>query len=181
MSTVVDRRAVLGAIGAAIAAGSSADVPAGIAGIVGPAPADPPMKVFPFKWWYSPDDEGVFDDLCATKEEALRLLAEQGQGLIAECRPQEYDLRISGSCILDFLYDQNCDKTYESFLETTPDEVNDLGDMVSAAVEAWAKKHAIDTVAWAFAETRNIIHFGEIDGPLAAQAGLIANADGAPP
>jgi hypothetical protein len=121
-----------------------------------------PLPAYPFKWWFSYD--GVwYSDECDTKEEALARLADYGEGLIAECQRKDYDLDLSGDEIIEMLYGQNEEAIGEGeFLETTSEQVRDLGKMVSTAIEQWVRKHKIDTSAWSFGAVRNKIKFESI-------------------
>jgi hypothetical protein len=86
-----------------------------------------------------------------------------GEGLIAECQRQDYDLSVDGGSIIEMLYGQNEDRIGDSeFLEDVTDaQADDLGKMVSEAISSWARKHKIDTTAWAFGKVRNQLRFGE--------------------
>jgi len=131
-----------------------------------PAAADAmasPPPIHPFKWWFGFTDE-VFNEECETREEALRLLAQYGEGLIAECQRQNYDLSLEGDTIIEALYGQNEERIGDGeFLEdATAAQVDDLGKMVSETIELWARKHKIDTFAWSFGVVRNRVRFEEL-------------------
>jgi hypothetical protein len=150
----MERRQFLKATAAAVAipvAGLPATAPLAAA----EAAALPTLPPYPFQWWVSYDGE-VYSEQCDTREEALRIAKECGHRFIAECQRQDYDLEIEGDAILEILYGQNEEAIGDSeFIECTREQERDLGKMVSDAVEAWARKHKIDTMAWSFGVVRN--------------------------
>lgn len=125
------------------------------------AAAPPAPAAYPWSWWYcyggSYDEH--FTEEFHTKEAALKYLSGMGEGYIAECQRQDFDLRLDGDSVFEMLMGQNEDIIGEGeFLDnSTGEQVKDLGVMVSAAIEAWVQKHKIDTAAWTFGGVRNEI------------------------
>lgn len=124
----------------------------------------PAPMTYPWRWWYSYGADGSYDQIFSeefdTKESALRYLAGMGgEGLIAECQRQDFDLRLDGEAVFEMLMGQNEDLIGEGeFLDnSTREQVRDLGVIVSAAIDAWVQKHNIDTSAWTFGGVRNEI------------------------
>ena len=141
---------------AGVAAGLVGSVPVVEAAIPVAAPALPAFA-YPFQWWVSSDGGEVYHTDCNTREEAMQVAKEYGGGLIAECQQQDFDLGLSGDTIIEALYGQNEEMMGEDseFIECTHEQEKELGEMVTAAIVAWANKNNIKTTAWIFGVVRN--------------------------
>ena len=158
------RRAFLKVGGAAAAAALSplpapAAEPALITGEMAATLAPPsPYTTYPWKWMISHDGETFFEEF-ASQAEAIEEAKGYGEGMVvAECQQQDFDLRVRGDYILEQLYQNNEDiigdgEFFDS--ECTPEQVKDLGKMVTAAIEAWAVKNKLSLTAWMFGASRN--------------------------
>lgn len=154
------RRAFLKTAAALPVAGAAASVATVAPVPIIEAPWTPALlPAYPFRWYFSYEGE-IYHDEFDTKEEALRALAGYGRGLIAECQRQDYDLSLDGNTVLEALEGQNEEAIGEGeFLDSvTNEQVRDLGTMVSDAIDAWVRKHKIDTSAWSFGAVRNQIY-----------------------
>lgn len=155
------RRAFLktaAAVPIAAAATSFPDLPIGAA----PIPSAPIPVEHPFEWYFSYDGE-TYNEGFRTKDAALDFLKREGEGLIAECQRQDFDLDIEGSEILEVLYGHNEEAVGEGeFIDCTSEQERDLGDMVTETIYTWARKHKIDLAAWTFGVVRNQLKHGEI-------------------
>lgn len=110
-----------------------------------------------YKWqWGVTDDNETFHAMFDTFDEAYSFAQSAGYEFIAECLPQDFSLRIHGDDVVDWLNDNNEESIGEDGgIVCTDAQAQDLGAMVTAAIEAWAVKHQIDIRAWCFAATRN--------------------------
>jgi hypothetical protein len=135
-------------------------VVSGDLGPVAAASSGPPA--YPWQWWVSLDGESYFDWF-PTREAAIRFIWDYGGGVVAECKQGDFDLGISGDSILEVLNGQNADVMGEDgeFLDCTVDQEKELGQMVSAVIEAWVRKHNISTVAYQFDGIRNKVRVAE--------------------
>lgn len=114
-------------------------------------------RPYSFSWYLSTDGGEVYHDKFSSKEDAVKAAIEHGGGLVAECKRQDWDLHVSGESMLETLYGQNEELMGEDgdFIDPTPEQLKELGDMVSDTVKLWACKNNIDTGAWRFGEVRN--------------------------
>ena len=153
----------VGGAAAAIAAvaplSTAAAEPTMISGEMAATLAPPsPYTTYPWKWMISHDGETFFEEF-ASQAEAIEAAEGYGEGMVvAECQQQDFDLRLRGDYILKQLYLNNEDIIGEGeFFDTscTPEQVKELGDMVTAAIEAWDIKHKINLTAWMFGASRN--------------------------
>lgn len=130
------------------------------------APASP-YATYPWKWWISTDDESFFEWF-ETKEDAIKAAESYGdQMFVAECQHQDFSLDIDGDQIFSLLYDNNEELVGEGeFVSCSDEQVQELGVMVTSAIEAWAVKNKIDLQAWTFGATRNRITISELVGPV---------------
>lgn len=152
------RRAFLKTAIAVPAAAAVASVPA-LAATVPMTAAAAPVAEYPFRWWLSTCGGELFSEQFDSKEQALAMLDEYGYGMIAECQQQDFYLAVHGDDIIEMLYGQNEDMMGEDgdFLDVKPEQVTDLGVMVTDAIRAWVGKHNIATTAWTFGQIRNQI------------------------
>lgn len=143
--------------------------PSHVAAAASPA-ADIPVAVataYPFRWWVSSDGGEMFHTECETRDEAIREARGYGGSIIAECQQQDFDLGLTGDNVIEQLYSQNEEIIGDGdFIQCTKEQTKDLGDMVTAAILAWADKHNIHTTAWTFGDVRNREEIGE--GPIVA-------------
>ncbi len=156
----MNRRSLLKSIGAAVGASVLA-VPS-VSSVEAVAPVDAAKTVFPWTWRISTDGGYEFTEEYASKDEAIAALLHYDYNdtnvVIAECKEQEFDLRITGDEIIDLMLNNNEDIIGEGeFISVTPEQEKELEDAVNAAISAWDKKHGINTTAWQFAGTRNHI------------------------
>lgn len=169
MSAGANRRELLLGAAAAIPAATTLMGVSGVAdGEIAAAatPALMPYTEHPFKWWVGIDGE-IFTDDFDTREEAIEFARKNEYGHVAECCQQDFSLDIGGDEILEVLYGHNEEIMGEDseFIACTPEQERDLGNMVTAAIEAWAVKHKIDITAWAFGEMRNRVDLSELAPP----------------
>lgn len=158
------RRSFLQTAAALPAAGLISMSPAVAAAATIPATVAAPT--YPFQWWFSYDGGEMYTEEFNTKEQALAFLKSEGEGMIAECCRQDYDLSIDGYDIIELLQNQNEEAIGEGeFFDCNSEQERDLGQMVSAAIEEWARKHKIDIAAWTFGEVRNKIKAEEVKPP----------------
>lgn len=162
------RRAILGgaaAIPAAAAIAGTTGIATTIETTGAPTPLLTPYTDYPWRWWVSNDKETYYNDFDTLKE-ALEYAARSEYSYIAECQQQDFDLSVDGWRILEQLNDDNGELIGEGEgIECTSEQERDLGEMVTAAIEAWAVKHKIRITAWTFAETRNHTDVPLADGP----------------
>lgn len=139
------------AVPAAMTIGAASIVP------VAATPLPAVVSAKPFEWWYSYDGGELFVETFNTRDQAMAHLKSCGEGMIAECQRQDFDLSMDGDTILEALYGQNEDRMNEDgdFLEPSGEQIAELGDVVTAAIYAWAEKHKINKEAWIFGEVRN--------------------------
>ena len=154
------RRLLTGAAIAPVAAAAAmlptALVPTMTESAVAAVVQSPPK--YPWKWWVGYSDE-IYNEAFDTKEDAMAEAEESEYGFIAECRQQDFNLRIDGGSILEDLYNQNeeCVNEDGDFIVCTDEQSKDLGDMLSATMLAWVEKHNINVTAWMFGGVRNEI------------------------
>lgn len=152
------RQFMKSAIAAPIAA-SAASLPAIAQDLPAVVAAPEP---YPFSWYFSNYGD-IYDEEFDTKEQALAYLRNVGEGMISECQRRDYDLSVDGWRILELINDDNEEARGEGEgIECTNEQERDLGEMVTAAVVAWARKHNIDTAAWTFGVVRNTIVAKEV-------------------
>lgn len=161
----MDRRSLLKS---AVAFTAAAALPATLAAseVVTATPAAVvavPVKLKPYTdyvWeWFVSNDGEVFHESFATKEEAIEYAKECDYSIVAECKPQDFDLGISAGWVLEQINENNYDRTGEDEgVTATRDQELDLECMLKSAVEAWVVKHGIDIRAWAFAGMRDETH-----------------------
>lgn len=158
--TGTNRRAF---IKAAIAAPLAVKLPV-IDAVAEPLPAVAAAPIHPWQWWFSYDGGEVYSEQFESMEAALKFLKSEGEGHIAECRQQDFDMELTGDTVFEALLGQNEEIIGEgNFLDgATSEQVDDLGRMVSAAIQAWVQKHNIDLTAWQFAGTRNKVEAKEV-------------------
>jgi hypothetical protein len=148
---------------------TAATVPAVVAapifGQVAAMPSTIPPDPHPFGWYFSYNGE-IYDEEFSSKDDALKFLKAAGEGMISECQRQNYSLDVDGNDILEMLYGQNDDLIGEGeFIDCTTEQLHELGDVVTAAIDQWAAKHKIDITAWSFGHIRNTIHAKEVCDP----------------
>lgn len=107
-------------------------------------------------WWYS-QDEDRWNGPCSDREEAIDLGRDEYNGeafMVMEAETGDYDMRLSGDDLLERLNERNEDRSDPdgdpAFYRVDPKVEKDLGDMVTAAIARWVRKHRIDTRAWCF-------------------------------
>jgi secreted PhoX family phosphatase len=118
------------------------------------------LPAHPWRWWFRYSGWGydeVFIKQFDTKEAAMEYLSRKGDGVIAECQRQDFDLTLDGESVFEMLMGQN-----EGIIDASEEDVKDLGVMVSDAIEAWVRKHKIDVSACIFGGVRNEIKFEDI-------------------
>jgi hypothetical protein len=153
------RRVILlgGGAAAAVAVVAPYGLGAEAAVTVEVAPLAPAAAAYPWEWWFSYDGYS-YGEQFGSKEAALKYLEETGEGMIAECQQQDFDLTIDACEILEKLRDSNEDTVGEGdFLEYTLEQENDLGEMLTRTMEEWVRKYKIKTTAWTFGGVRNEI------------------------
>lgn len=124
---------------------------------VGIAPAVPVAAAYPWEWWFSYDGYSYYESF-KSKEGALEYLKDTGEGMIAECQRQDFDLTIDACEILERLQESNEDTIGDGdFLDYTREQENDLGEMLTRTMKEWVRKHKIKTTAWTFGDVRNEI------------------------
>jgi hypothetical protein len=139
-------------IAAAVPAGSSLSaVPNGLA-----APPTPsPHTEYPWRWMVSHDDYSFGEDF-DTLEKALEYARIEGAEVVAECQLQDFSLELDGDDVLEVLLGRNAELIREGeFIDPTKEQQDDLGKMVTTAIEAWAVKHRISLTAGALGGMRN--------------------------
>jgi hypothetical protein len=117
-----------------------------------------PVAAIQHPWaWYVTHDQEVYHLAGDTMAQAIEYAKRCGYGYVAECQKQDWDFRVDGDELLEMLQGRNEDRMGEDyeFIECTKEQERDLGAMVTAAVNAWVKKHGIKTTAWAFGDMRN--------------------------
>jgi hypothetical protein len=111
----------------------------------------------PYQWWISLDGGELFSESFKDEAEALRALAEYGEGMIAECQRQDFDLSLHADDIWQMLYDQNQELIGDGeFTDITKEQGDELGKMLTGVMYAWARKHKLDLEAWVFGDVRNV-------------------------
>jgi hypothetical protein len=150
-----NRRSIIKAAIAAPAAAVAASVPA-IAETVQVATPATPYTDYPWQWWVG-HSEDRFSEVCDTLEEAIEIAKGSEMAFIIEAKQGDYSLKVDGGNILEMLQGYNDDLLDEDgeFIDYTDEQCRDLGEMVTAAIEAWVLKHKISIRAWAFVRTRN--------------------------
>ena len=168
----MDRRSFFKAIGA-VAAACGMPVKAAPAATLGAA-----LKAeYPWTWMLSLDGGYTFDDMGFTsKDEALTMMSglsdyDRDGAVIAECKQQDFDLRMNFDCLLDTLRDQNDDLIGEGdFISVSDEQGEELEREINAVIEAWATRNNLYRTAWTFAGTQNhvraadLIRAGESEG-----------------
>jgi hypothetical protein len=114
-----------------------------------------PYMEYPWRWMVSHDDYS-FSEEFETLEKALEFARIEGAEVVAECQMQDFSLSLGGDEVLEALLGTNEELIGEGeFIDATNEQRDDLGKMVTAAIEAWAIKHHISLTAWSFAGIRN--------------------------
>jgi hypothetical protein len=139
-------------VAAAVPAGTSLSAaPDGLA--LPPTPS--PYTEYPWRWMVSRDDYSFGEDF-DTLEKALEFARAEGAEVVAECQMQDFSLELDGDDVLEALLGRNDELIGEGeFIDATKEQQDDLGKMVTAAIEAWAIKHRISLTAWTFGDMRN--------------------------
>jgi hypothetical protein len=157
----MDRRKLLKTTIAATAA-TALPIADTIAPIIAAPAASPIMPInskpyinYVFEWFVSYDGEVYYEGF-ATRDEAERYAKQCGYSLIAECKPQDFDIRIYGGDIIERLNEDNYELIGEDDgIICTSEQEGDLTKMLTRAFEAWVVKHNIDIRAWSFDTVRN--------------------------
>jgi hypothetical protein len=119
------------------------------------APLPSPYAEYPWRWMVSHDDYSFCEDF-ETLQEALEFARSEGAEVVAECVMQDFSLDFDGDDVLEALLGRNEELIGEGeFIDATKEQRDDLGNMVTAAIEAWAVKHRISLTAWTFGGMRN--------------------------
>ena len=144
----------------------------GIGGAIEVAtPAVAAVPAYPFQWWFSYDGGELFTENFDTKEAALAFLKHEGEGMIAECQQQDFDLRLDAYEILETLSNNNEELIGEGeFIEPNKEQMDDLEKSVNAAIDAWAVRNKISLTAWTFGEVRNQVEIPRVKKAKAAVA-----------
>lgn len=147
------------AIAAPLAAAVAVGMPIAAGVIAEPLPVVPAALPHPWEWWFSCDSGEFYSEQFDSMEAALRFLKSEGEGLISECRRQDFDMELDGDAIFELLMGQNEDVIGEGeFLDdVTNEQIDDLGVIVSAAIEEWVRRHKVDLAAWTFGGVRNTV------------------------
>lgn len=123
-----------------------------------------PEATYPWTWMISLDGGYTFDNYeFKNKDAAVAYMAklpeyEQEDAVVAECKQQDFDLRINFDWLLDYLRDQNADQIGDGdFISVSDEQGEELEQEVNAVIEAWAVRHNLYRTAWTFAGTRNHI------------------------
>lgn len=116
-----------------------------------------PERAYPYKWRVSLDGGEVYNEEYETREEAAKAALEQGGGIVAECKQQEYNFEVAGYEVVDLLANQNEELAGEDGfdLNLTPEQERELGEVVTQAIQEWAYRHKLDVTAWQFADVRS--------------------------
>ncbi len=158
----MDRRSLLKSA-AALTATAAIPSAAAQAVAVESAPVAPlvtPAKLSPYadyvwEWFVSHNGE-VYHEGFPTKEEAVAYAQQCDYAIVAECKPQDFDLSIDGEWLLEHLDEQNYDRIGGGDgIAATQAQRAELGDMVTRAIEAWVVKNNIDIRAWSFGGHQN--------------------------
>ena len=129
------------------------------------------LPVYPFQWWFSYDGGELFTENFDTKEVALAFLQHEGEGMIAECQQQDFDLRLDAYEILETLSNNNEELIGDGeFIEPNKEQMDDLEKSVNAAIDAWAIRNKISLTAWTFGEVRNQVEIPKAKKTKAAVA-----------
>ena len=129
------------------------------------------VPAYPFQWWFSYDGGELFTENFDTKEAALAFLKHEGEGMIAECQQQDFDLRLDAYDILERLSEGNEELIGEGeFIEPNKEQMADLENSVNAAIDAWAIRNKISLTAWTFGEVRNQVIIPKVKKAKAAVA-----------
>ncbi|UGY15257.1 twin-arginine translocation signal domain-containing protein [Bradyrhizobium septentrionale] len=157
MTTRRDLFKVGAAAAAAVALPSSGPVVAGelVEPAVAVAPATP-YATYPWRWWISLDGESFIEEF-DTEAEAIKAAKGYGEkAIVAECQQQDFSLHVYGSDVIEMLYQNNEEDIGDGeFFDCTKEQSDELGQVVTAAIEAWAAKHKLNLTAWTFGQTRN--------------------------
>ena len=176
----MDRRSFFKAIGAVAAACGLPVKAATPTATLGAA-----MKPgYPWTWMLSLDGGYTFDDHMGftSKDEALTMMSgladyDRDDAVIAECKQQDFDLRINFDWLLDYLRDQNDDLIGEGdFISVSDEQGEELEREINAVIEEWATRHNLYRTAWTFAGTRNHVRAAD----LATRAGESARGKATP-
>lgn len=120
-----------------------------------------PYTDYAWQWFVSHDGD-TYHDRFDTVEAAIEYARKCQYTVVAECKPQDFSLEVEGLEILELLDGNNEDMRGEGEgIECTQGQEDDLGKMVTAAIEAWVVKHNIAITAWTFGGVRNTIKLGE--------------------
>jgi hypothetical protein len=120
-----------------------------------PTPVQTPYTEYPWRWMVSSDDYSYSEEF-ETFAKAIEHAKAVGAEIVAECQMQDFYLGVTGDDVLEMLQGQNEDLIGEGeFIEATKEQADDLGKMVTEAIEHWAVKHRISLTAWTFAGVRN--------------------------
>ena len=113
-------------------------------------------REYPWKWWIGNSRE-IYAEYFDTREDAMEAAHANEYKHIAECRQQDFDLRVDADRVLEDLYCQNEDRVNEDgdFIDCTPEQCDDLSKMLTETMRVWALKHGINTTAWMFGDVRN--------------------------
>lgn len=118
--------------------------------------AAPVAAAKPWEWWMSFDGGAVYTEQFASEADALAALASHGEGLIAECQRQDFDLSIYADDVIERWMDQNADAIGEGeFPDVSAEADRELSRLMTAVAYAWARKHKINLEAWTFGQVRN--------------------------
>lgn len=114
---------------------------------------------YPYLWYMSNDGERYHLIGETTREGALEEAQCSEYTYIAECQQQDFDLTICGDEILERLAEcnGNDERMGEDgeFLSCSEEDSKALGDVLTAAIYAWAKERKIKLTSWSFANVRN--------------------------
>ena len=92
------------------------------------------------------------------KTDSPKMVGHEEHAVIAECKCQDFDLRINANDLIESMANNNDDRIGEGdFINPTPEQEKELEDSVNAVISAWAEKHDINQTSWTFAGVRNQI------------------------
>ena len=156
----INRRAFFKAAAAApIAATFAVNGSAAAATVAAPTLGVAPAAFeYPWVWRLSLDGGETYIEDFDSREQALEYAASYEGAIVAECKSQDFDLRIDFDDLYSAMEGRNQDNIGEGeFIEPTREQEFELENAVNAVISAWAERHKINRTAWLFAGVRNEI------------------------
>lgn len=143
---------------AAVPVATSIEAPAIPLTAPGPTPANlKPYADYIFEWFVSHDGETYYEAF-PTKKDAEEYARLCDYSIIAECRPQDFDLTVNAGRVIEDIDENNYERIGDGDgigVRCTDEQEADLGMMLTRAMEAWVVKHNIDIRAWSFGDVRD--------------------------